>query len=122
MNKPQTNNPAQTVTKLTVGLTPIPTSPLQAITAKCRDCCGYVRSEVEKCTARRCPIWPFRMGNNPYRAPRSKKQQRAAERSGERLAALARSKKPSCPPALEQPKPTEPAESSDLASTERSLL
>jgi hypothetical protein len=41
-------------------------SPLKAIRAKCMDCSVYHKSEVRKCTAIGCPLWPFRMRKNPW--------------------------------------------------------
>jgi hypothetical protein len=35
---------------------------LRAIRAKCIDCCYYRISEVARCTAINCPLWPFRHG------------------------------------------------------------
>jgi hypothetical protein len=43
---------------------------LSAIRAKCLDCCVWQESEVRKCTAIACALWPFRMGTNPHRAER----------------------------------------------------
>lgn len=34
----------------------------KAIRAKCIDCMGGDKSEVRKCTAVNCPLFPFRMG------------------------------------------------------------
>lgn len=48
-----------------------PMSPMAAIRAHCLDCCGGSNDEVRKCTATRCPSWPFRTGVNPLRAPLS---------------------------------------------------
>jgi hypothetical protein len=51
-----------------------PESPIRAIRAKCVDCSGGSLSEVRKCPAVRCPLWPMRMGKNPFfgkRSPRS---------------------------------------------------
>ena len=44
------------------------TSVLKAIRQKCvEDCCaGYV-SEANNCLSTSCPLYPFRMGKNPYR-------------------------------------------------------
>jgi hypothetical protein len=39
----------------------------EAIRAHCIDCCGGSRDEVRKCTAIKCPSWPFRMGADPWR-------------------------------------------------------
>ncbi len=38
---------------------------LKAIRAKCLDCCCDNASEVRKCTATGCPLWPLRMGSVP---------------------------------------------------------
>jgi hypothetical protein len=43
-----------------------PESPLRAIRAKCADCCGGSLAEVRRCTAVTCPLWPMRMGKNPF--------------------------------------------------------
>lgn len=43
-----------------------PESPISAIRAKCVDCCGGSPGEVRKCTAVSCPLWPMRMGRNPF--------------------------------------------------------
>jgi hypothetical protein len=48
-----------------------PMAPAAAIRAHCLDCCGGSSDEVRKCTAVRCPSWPFRAGANPWRAPLS---------------------------------------------------
>lgn len=37
---------------------------LRAIRAKCLDC-NHTYSEVLKCTATQCPLWPLRMGVKP---------------------------------------------------------
>lgn len=34
-----------------------------AIRARCLDCCCFQRTEVTKCTAYDCPLWPFRLGS-----------------------------------------------------------
>jgi len=61
--------------------------PAAAIRAHCLDCCGGSSDEVRKCTAVRCPSWPFRLGANPWRAPLSEAQ-RARRR--ERIARVAK--------------------------------
>ena len=62
-----------------------PWKPLDAIYAKCMDCCGFNPSEAEKrgykvnkddlneanqerinCQVKTCPLWEFRQGKNPY--------------------------------------------------------
>ena len=40
-------------------------SPLQAVRAHCRWCCGGNAREVTLCTARRCPLWLLRRGHRP---------------------------------------------------------
>lgn len=40
-------------------------TPLKAIRAWCL-CCSSGTSEVRKCTAIDCQLWPFRMGTNPF--------------------------------------------------------
>ena len=53
---------------------------LKAIRAKCLDCSGGIQSEVRDCLVRRCPLYPFRMGKNPWRAPASEGQRQKAAR------------------------------------------
>jgi hypothetical protein len=43
-----------------------PESPIRAIRSKCLDCSAGVVSEVRKCVAVTCALWPFRMGSNPF--------------------------------------------------------
>lgn len=58
-------------------------SPLKAIREKCIDCvCGQIK-EVKLCESETCPLWPFRMGKNPYRTKREytdEQRQEMAER------------------------------------------
>lgn len=54
-------------------------SALNAIRLKCLDCCGST-SEVKLCPVESCPLYPFRLGKNPYRTKR--------EPTGKQLAAL----------------------------------
>lgn len=42
------------------------TSPLKAIRAKCIKCSGDQVGEVKDCSCHACPLYPFRMGKNPY--------------------------------------------------------
>lgn len=42
------------------------TSPTRAIRAKCLDCCAGQKGEIRQCTTPSCPLWPFRMGRNPF--------------------------------------------------------
>jgi hypothetical protein len=64
-----------------------PMTPTAVIRAHCLDCCGGSSDEVRKCTAVRCPSWPFRVGTNPWRAPLSEAE-RARRR--ERIAVVKR--------------------------------
>ena len=36
------------------------------IREKCLDCSGYQPSEVDKCAAIACSLWPYRFGTNPF--------------------------------------------------------
>lgn len=49
---------------------PALTNPVKAIHAKCVDCCCGSEAEVKLCPCENCPIHPFRLGKNPYRAKR----------------------------------------------------
>ena len=61
-----------------------------AIRAKCLDCCNGAPSEVRRCGAIDCALWPFRMGSDPWRAPMSdERREAAAERLGRTRAARA---------------------------------
>jgi hypothetical protein len=40
---------------------------LKIVRAKCLDCCGGSEKEVRLCMAIACPLWPLRMGSNPFR-------------------------------------------------------
>jgi len=42
-------------------------NPVKAIREKCFDCCSGAKSEIRKCVSTNCPIWPFRLGTNPFR-------------------------------------------------------
>lgn len=60
------------------------TSPLKAIRLKCLDCSAYDRGEVRNCFVEKCPLFPFRLGRNPFRKTREySEEERAA--LGERL-------------------------------------
>ena len=43
------------------------------IRKKCLDCCGFQAGEVRKCVAISCPLWPYRMGKNPFLSAKYKK-------------------------------------------------
>ena len=59
-------NPRKYSTKLlkTAGYQKI--SPLKAIKAYCRDCCGENNVEALKCVAIQCPLYFYRAGTNPW--------------------------------------------------------
>ena len=56
-------------------------SPIKAIRAKCIDCSGGNKAEVRKCVIPECPLFPFRMGKNPFRKPLTEEQREARRRS-----------------------------------------
>jgi len=45
-------------------------TPKKAIRKKCIDCSGGSLREVRLCWATECPLYPFRMGKNPFRKKR----------------------------------------------------
>ncbi len=42
-------------------------SPIKAIRANCLDCCCGSSNEVKLCPIESCPLYPYRLGKNPYR-------------------------------------------------------
>src|SRR5215469_9427509 len=62
-----------------------PMSPMEAIRAKCLDCCAGSAHEVRCCVAMACPSWPFRTGKNPWRAPASEAQREASRRNAAKM-------------------------------------
>lgn len=57
-------------------------TPIKAIRKKCIECsCGQT-SEVKVCPMENCPLYPFRMGKNPYntRTLSDEQKEKAAER------------------------------------------
>lgn len=59
-------------------------SPMEAIRAKCLDCCCGQKSEIRLCEAVSCPLWPFRAGSHPYTAAalRNSLQERVLDPGG----------------------------------------
>jgi hypothetical protein len=57
-------------------------NPLKAIREKCLDCCCGNASEVRKCVAVDCALWPFRVGTNPFRKKRELSAQQKRDRAG----------------------------------------
>ena len=47
-------------------------SPAKAIRAYCLECTGNQPSEVRNCVIKRCPLYPFRYGKNPFHAKSNK--------------------------------------------------
>jgi len=45
------------------------------IREKCMDC-SHTFAEVRKCVAAHCPLWPYRMGTNPFRKEISEEQRK----------------------------------------------
>ena len=43
------------------------TNVLRAIRLKCYDCSSYQSNEVKDCPVTNCPLYPFRLGKNPFR-------------------------------------------------------
>ena len=39
---------------------------IKVIRSMCLDCMGGAYSEIKLCTSIGCPLWPYRMGSNPY--------------------------------------------------------
>lgn len=44
------------------------TNPVKAIRAKCLECMGGSSAGVDECSSVHCQLWPFRYGDNPFRA------------------------------------------------------
>lgn len=66
---------------------PKTTSPGKAIRHKCLDCMCGSSKEVELCPAKKCPLWPFRKGRNPFRKPVSEERRAAASERMKQLQA-----------------------------------
>src|ERR1700736_1798976 len=62
-----------------------PMNPLQALRARCLDCCAQQPKDVALCPAVGCPSWPFRMGTHPWRKPASEARREAARRTMAKL-------------------------------------
>ena len=43
------------------------TNVLRAIRLKCYDCSSQQSNEVRECIVNNCPLYPFRLGKNPFR-------------------------------------------------------
>lgn len=62
---------------------------LKFIRQKCLNCVCYQAREVELCPTESCPLWPYRMGKDPYKTPRalSEAQQQVLSAAREKAAA-----------------------------------
>lgn len=59
--------------------------PLLAVIRKyCLKCVGSP-SEVRLCPSRKCELWPYRFGKNPFRSPVTEKQRAASQRNAKKL-------------------------------------
>ena len=67
------------------------TNPMRAIKLKCLDCSTYNTNEIKECIVKKCPLYPFRLGKNPFR---KKKELSEEERNklSERMKNLKRNK------------------------------
>jgi hypothetical protein len=68
---------------------------LRVIRAKCLDCSAGMESEVRKCTAIGCALWPYRMATNPFRTPREMTPEQREAGAARLAAARARGRSPS---------------------------
>lgn len=70
-------------------------TPVQAIKAKCLDCTCGQREEVKLCPITDCPLYAFRLGNNPNRKQReyTEEQKAVLKERGKRLAEARKKKK-----------------------------
>lgn len=53
-------------------------TPLKAIKEFCYQCSGENRAEVTRCTAPKCPLYPYRKGHNPNKREMTDEQREAA--------------------------------------------
>lgn len=49
---------------------------MRAIRLKCYDCSCYQSNEVRECPVTNCPLYPFRLGKNPFRKKLSEEEKR----------------------------------------------
>ena len=68
---------------------------LRVIRAKRIDCSGGSESEVRKCTAIGCALWPYRMASNPFRVSRELTPEQREAGAARLAAARARGRQPS---------------------------
>lgn len=58
-------------------------NPKSAIRSMCVTCSNGQLSEVRECTVKVCPLWPFRLGENPFHGTTKKRLEREAEEAEE---------------------------------------
>jgi hypothetical protein len=69
-----------------------PKNPVKVIRMKCRDCTNNSVAEIDNCTVKSCPLYPWRMGKNPYRIKKVMTEEQRAI-AGARLAKARENKK-----------------------------
>ena len=62
---------------------------LSVIRNKCIDCSGNSNKEVRLCAIVSCPLWPYRMGENPFRVELSEEQRWAQAKRMRDMRAIA---------------------------------
>ena len=53
---------------------------LRMVRAKCVDCSGGKLGEVRRCVSTGCPLWPLRMGSNPFHGSASQAEKCPVDR------------------------------------------
>lgn len=66
------------------------TNVLRAIKLKCLDCSTYNINEIKECPVKNCPLYPFRLGRNPFRKRELSEEERT--KLSERMKNLKRNK------------------------------
>lgn len=80
---PTGSDPRQIAVSVLEELGHVATPLRRIIRLKCLECCCGSVSEVRNCIICACPLWPYRMGSNPFR-----KVSEAQREHGRRLAAM----------------------------------
>ena len=63
---------------------------LRAIKLKCLDCSTYNINEIKECPVKNCPLYPFRLGKNPFRKRELSEEERT--KLSERMKNIKRNK------------------------------
>lgn len=66
------------------------TNVLRSIKLKCLDCSTYNINEIKECPVKNCPLYPFRLGKNPFRKRELSEEER--NKLSERMKNLKRNK------------------------------